>query len=213
MLSYKTVAQNRTHKLPLTDQFIILFILLLNRCYDCFRIFSNDFNISNNTNAYVVENENLGPQSGGLGKNSGRSTVGENLASHDQLSGRRIADRIRRGWQCCYENRVHDGILTAINNVVIPRVEVVVRSITGSSGRGPNSVAQNPDHEDFSENIENTPLKTASSRADLNNDQDRIDETRNFGNFEGGDFPVLSPNYDRQSHTHHSSRQFVGMES
>ena len=44
---------------------------------------------------------------------------------------------------------------------------------------------------------------TASSRADLNIDQDRNDETRNVENFEEGDFPALRPKYDRQVHTHH----------
>ena len=31
------------------------------------------------------------------------------------------------------ENRVHDATVTAIDNVIIPQVEMTVRSITGSS--------------------------------------------------------------------------------
>ena len=33
------------------------------------------------------------------------------------------------------ENRVHDAILTAMDNVVIPRVEMTVRSIIESAAR------------------------------------------------------------------------------
>ena len=88
-------------------------------------------------------------------------------------------------------------------DVVTPRIEKAVRSITGSSGRGPNSVAQNPDQRGFSGNMEETPLTTASSRADLNIDQDGNDETCSVEHFEDGDVLTLRPNYERQSHTHH----------
>ena len=61
------------------------------------------------------------------------------------------------------ENLMHDPILTAMNNVLIPRVEMAVRSITGSSRNGPNSIVRNPDRWDFAGNTENTPLGSASS--------------------------------------------------
>ena len=41
------------------------------------------------------------------------------------------------------ENRFHEAILPSMDNLIIPRVEMAVRSITGLSGRGPNSVAHN----------------------------------------------------------------------
>ena len=80
------------------------------------------------------------------------------------------------------KNRMHDAILTAMNDVVIPRVEKAARSITGSSGNEPNSMVQNPDRRYFTGNTENTPLRLASSYLDLNIDQDIIDETRDFDN-------------------------------
>ena len=52
-------------------------------------------------------------------------------------------DRIRNAVDSAVfvvENRMHDAILTAMNNVVIPRVEMAVRLITGSSRKGPNSL-------------------------------------------------------------------------
>ena len=77
------------------------------------------------------------------------------------------------------ENRVHDAILTSMGNVVLPRVEKAVRSITESLMRWPNSMVQNPDPRDFSGNTENTPLMLAPSWEYLNTDQVRNDETRN----------------------------------
>ena len=40
------------------------------------------------------------------------------------------------------ENCMHHAILTAIENVLIPRVEMPVKSITGSTGHGMNSEVQ-----------------------------------------------------------------------
>ena len=90
-----------------------------------------------------------------------------------------------------------------MNDVVIPRVEMAVRSVTGSSGSGPNSIVQNPDRRDFTGNTEKTPLRSASSRLDSNIEQDEIDETRDIDNSEDGDFPATRLNYDRRAHAHH----------
>ena len=91
-----------------------------------------------------------------------------------------------------------------MNNMVIPRVDMVVRAITGSSGNGANSVVQNLDRRNVPGNTENTLLMSASSRLDLKIEQDRIDETRDIENFEDGDFPAVRPNYDRGAHVHHT---------
>ena len=77
-----------------------------------------------------------------------------------------------------------DAILTTMDNVVIPRVELAVRSLTESLGRGLSSVVRNPHQRVFSGNTGNTPLMSASSRVDLNLDQDKNDDTRNVENFD-----------------------------
>ena len=102
------------------------------------------------------------------------------------------------------ENRMDDAILTAMDKVVIPRIEMAVKSITSSSGHGPNSDVQNPDRRDFLENAGNSPFMSASSRFDLNRNQDRNDETHNEENFEDGDFRALRPDYDWRAQAHHS---------
>ena len=97
---------------------------------------------------------------------------------------------------------MHDAILTAIDKVVIPRVEMAVKSITGLSGHGPHRDVQNPDRREFLGNAGNTPVKSASNRLHLNTSHDRNDETRNEENFEDGDFLALRPNYDRRGQAH-----------
>ena len=101
------------------------------------------------------------------------------------------------------KNRMHDAILTAIDNVVIPRAEIAAKSITGSTGHGTNSEVQNPDRRGFLGNIRNTPLISASSRLDIGNELNRIDETHNIEDLDDGDFPALRPSYDRRADAHY----------
>ena len=58
------------------------------------------------------------------------------------------------------ENRMHDAILTAMDKIVFPGVEIAVKSITGSSGHGQNSEVQSSDREDFLGHADNTLLKS-----------------------------------------------------
>ena len=99
---------------------------------------------------------------------------------------------------------MHEAISTAMNDEVIPRVEMAVRLITGSSGKAPNSVVQKLDRRDFTKITENTPLSSSSSRLVLNNEQDGIDESLHIDNSEDGDFPATKRNYDRIAHGRHN---------
>ena len=100
-------------------------------------------------------------------------------------------------------SRMHGAILTAMNDVVIPRVGMAVRSVTDSSGNRTNGIVQNLDRRDFTGNTENTSLRSASSLLNLILEQDEIHETRDMGNSEDIDIPETKPNYDRRAHTHH----------
>ena len=77
------------------------------------------------------------------------------------------------------ENGMHDTILTAMDNVVVPRVAMAVELITGSTGHETNSEVQNPDRKDFLGIIRNTPLLSASNRYNLDIEMNRNDETCN----------------------------------
>ena len=64
-------------------------------------------------------------------------------ACQNQVSGNNTDDRIRDAVDSAVivvGNRMYDAILTAINDVVIPRVEMAVRSITASCENGPNMI-------------------------------------------------------------------------
>ena len=127
---------------------------------------SNGSFIGINTDAVPTENETFEPQTRGLVNIFGRSMVGENSASRDQVIEILFADKIKMEFDkaaMAVENRVLDSILTTMDNVMKPKVENTVRSITESSGRGPNSIVQNPDKKDFSGNTENIALISASS--------------------------------------------------
>ena len=129
----------------------------------------NDFVIGNIIDASAVENETLESQTSSRLNNLRRITVGEDSECQNQVIENTIYDKIREAIESAVltiENRIHDFILTAMDNVVIPRVEMAVRSITELSGRGSSSVVQNPGQRNFTGNTVNTPLMSASSRVD-----------------------------------------------
>ena len=136
-------------------------------------------------------NETSEPQTNGRYNNFERIVHGENSTSQNQVIGNNIDDKIRKAVDnavSTVEKCMHDAILTAMDAVVILRVEMAIRSFTGSSGQGPSSVVQKPDRRDFTSKSENTPFISASSRLGLNVDQDRNDQTCNVVNFKDGDY-------------------------
>ena len=66
--------------------------------------------------------------------------------------------RVVRSALMTVENCMHDTILTDIYKLVITRVEMAVKSITGCTGHGTHSEVQNPDRKDFLGNIRNSCL-------------------------------------------------------
>ena len=75
------------------------------------------------------------------------------------------------------ETRVHDPILFAIENLVIPRVELAMKRANESSGRRVDGNVLEPDQRGFSGNVEGLQM-TASSRIHSRTDLNGIDETR-----------------------------------
>ena len=112
----------------------------------------------------MVGNDTLEHQTNGLYNDSEKIICN---ASQDQFIENNNDEEIRGAVDnavMTLENCMQDAIWKAMNKMVIPRVEMVVTSITGSSGHGPNSIVQDPDPRDFTGNNENTPLMSASSR-------------------------------------------------
>ena len=91
--------------------------------------------MGNNTNASAIKIETIQPQTNGLPKISGIFSASENSACQDRVIEKNIHEKYRR----VVDNAVmtvkylmHDAILKAMDVVVKPRIEMVVRSITKS---------------------------------------------------------------------------------
>ena len=94
----------------------------------------SDFVIGSSTNVGVMENETLESQTDGRYINPERIVDGGISASQSQVIVNSIDDKIRKAVDNAVrtiKNRMRDAILAAMDNVVIPRVEMAVRPITG----------------------------------------------------------------------------------
>ena len=74
-------------------------------------------------------------------------------------------------------NRVQYAVLTVPENLVIPRVELAIKSANAHPERSVDGNVVEPDQRDFLGNIEGLRL-TTSSRINSCTDINRIDETR-----------------------------------
>ena len=121
-----------------------------------------------------------------------------------------VVSRVQREVDCVMtaaETRTQDAVLFQIENLVIARVELAMKSVIASCRRVLKSVVLDPGLRGFSGNIEGFQA-TASRRINSNADLLSIDKTR--GNFmlQGGDLTVTEKNFDRQAHTHHVGVDF-----
>ena len=101
------------------------------------------------------------------------------------------------------EDRIHNAIVTAIDNIVAPKIELALRSINASSGRDVTSVSANL------ERREHTGINAFFENASENKDTLSVtnvnDETRHNINDEVSELSVPGTHFDRQPHTHHSN--------
>ena len=99
------------------------------------------------------------------------------------------------------ENRIQNGTLTAIENIVAPKIELAIRSINASSGRDATSVTAN------SECGERVGINASFENASENNNTLRVpnvnDETRLNIPDEVSELSVPETRFDRQPQTHH----------
>ena len=99
------------------------------------------------------------------------------------------------------EERMQNAILTAIDNIVAPKIELAIRSINASSGRDVTSVSAN------SERREHVGINASFENASENNNTLGVtninDEPRRSFQDEVSESPVPGTQFDRQSHAHH----------
>ena len=99
------------------------------------------------------------------------------------------------------EDRIQNAILTAIENIVAPKIELAIWSINASSGLDATSVSAT------SERRERVAVNASLENASRNNDTLDVsnvnDETRQNIPDEVSELSVPVPHFDRQPHTHH----------
>ena len=99
------------------------------------------------------------------------------------------------------EDRIQNAILTAIENIVAPKIELAIRSINASSGRDATSVSAN------SERRERVGVNASFENASNNNDtldaSNVNGETRHNNPDEVNELSIPETHFDRQAHTHH----------
>ena len=101
------------------------------------------------------------------------------------------------------EDRIQNAILTAIDSIVAPKIELAIRSINASSGQDATSVTAN------SERGEHVGINGSFENASGNNNILHVsnvnDETRNNIPDEVSELSVPETRFDRQTHTHHTA--------
>ena len=100
------------------------------------------------------------------------------------------------------EDRIHNAILTAIDNIIAPKIELAIRSVNASTGRDVTSVTAK------SERRERVGINASFEIAYGDNDFLHVsnvnDETRHKIPDKVSELSVPETHFDRQAHTHHS---------
>ena len=104
------------------------------------------------------------------------------------------------------EDRIQNAILTAIDKIVAPRIELAIRSTNATSGRDVTSLTANSER---GEHIGiNASFENASGNNDILHVSKANDETRHNIPNEVSELLVPGKHLDRQPHTHHSCNFF-----
>ena len=151
----------------------------------------------------IVANESINDQDFTVGTSNDSSTVNGNALSVKTLE-RCFNERIDREMNNIVETveyRIQNAILTTIDNIVAPKIELAIRSINASSGRDATSVSANSERRDHTGII--ASFEIASENNNTLNVTNVNDETRQNIHDEVNKLSVPGTHFDRQSHTHH----------
>ena len=150
----------------------------------------------------VVVNEDTNDRDFTVSNSSNNTTVNEsavNVKTLERCFNERI-DKEMSNIVDTVEDRIQNAILTAIDNIVAPKIELAIRSINASSGRDLTSVTANSERGErvginaFLENVsENNTLRVSNVN----------DETRQNIPDEVNELSVPETHFGRQPHPHH----------
>ena len=157
----------------------------------------------------VVVNEGTNDRDFTVSNSSNNTAVNEsamNVKFLERCFNERI-DREMSNIVDTVEDRIQNAILTAIENIVAPKIELAIRSINASSGRDVTSVTAN------SECGERVGIDASFENASENNNTLRVpnvnDETRLNISDEVSEMSVPETRFDRQPQTHHNCRKLL----
>ena len=140
-----------------------------------------------------------------VGTSSNDSNVNENATSVKTLE-KCLNERIDREMSNIIdtvEDRIKNAILTAIDNIVAPKIELAIRSKNAFSGRDVTSVSANSERREHVGS--NAPFENASGNNDTIDVSNVNDETRQNIADEVSELSVSGTRFNRQPHTHLSS--------
>ena len=162
----------------------------------------------------TVVNEGTDDRDFTVGTSNDSSIVNGNVMNVKTLEGcfnERI-DREMNNIVDTVEDRIQNGILTAIDNIVAPKIELAIMSINASSGREATSVSVN------SERRKHVGINASFENASGNNNTLGVsnvnDETRQEMPEEVGELSVPETRLNRQPHTHHNRQtHYIGYQA
>ena len=144
-----------------------------------------------NTQEFTVGTSNVSP---GVNENA------LNVKTLERCFNERI-DREMNNIVDTVEDRIQNAILTTIDNIVAPKIELAIRSLNASSGRDVTSMSANSERRDRT-GI-NGSFENASENVNTLGVTDINDETRHNSQDAISELPVPGTHFDRQPHTHH----------
>ena len=160
-------------------------------------------NTANERQGSVEVNEGTNYQDFTVGTSNVSSIVNENALNIKTLE-RCFNERIDREMGNIVdtvEDRIQNAILTAIDNIVTPKIELAIRSINASSGRDVTSASGNSERREY-EGI-NASFENASANNRTLGMANTNDETHHDFHDGVSELPVLEAQFDRQLPTHH----------
>ena len=152
----------------------------------------------------IVFNEDTNDRDFTVGTSSNNTAVIEskvNVKTLEKCFNERI-DRKMSNIVDTVEDRIQKAFLTAIDNIVAPKIELALSSISASSGRDVTSVTANSER---GEHIGmNASFENASGNNNILHVSNINDETRDNVQDEVRELSAIETHFDRQKHTHHT---------
>ena len=159
----------------------------------------------------IVVNESTNDQNFTTGTSSSNMAINEstvNVKTLERCFNERI-DREMNNIVDAVEDRIQKAILTAIDNIIAPKIELAIRSINASSGRDVTSVTANSERE---EHVGiNASFENASGNNNILHVSNVNDETRHNIPDEVSELSAPEAHFKRQAHTHHSTICFQSL--